>query len=83
MPKKEVSKRILQGQFFSANPDMASSYTDKLGKMKYVDVTPKEFQDMKRYVERINKTKDVGGKVRFPVSRRNDGNIFKLFLEEN
>jgi len=78
MPKKEVSKRILQGQFFSANPDMASSYTDKLGKMKYVDVTPKEFQDMKRYVERINKTKDVGGKVRFPVSRRNDGNNIQI-----
>ena len=78
MPKKEVSKRILQGQFFSANPDMASSYTDKLGKMKYVDVTPKEFQDMKRYVERINKTKDVGGKVRFPVSRINDGNNIQI-----
>lgn len=78
MPKKEVSKRILQGQFFSANPDMASSYTDKFGKMKYVDVTPKEFQDMKRYVERINKTKDVGGKVRFPVSRRNDGNNIQI-----
>jgi hypothetical protein len=78
MPKKEVSKRILQGQFFSANPDMASSYTDKLGKMKYVDVTPKEFQDMKRYVERINKTKDVGGKVRFPVSRTNDGNNIQI-----
>ena len=57
---------------------MAGRYTDKLGKMKYVDVTPKEFQDMKRYVERINKTNDVGGKTRFPVSRRNDGNNIQI-----
>ena len=74
----EAGRRVLQGQFFSASPDMARTYTDKLGKMKYVDVTPKEFQDMKRYVERINKTNDVGGKTRFPVSRRNDGNNIQI-----
>ena len=78
VPLEEAGKRVLQGQFFSANPDMARSYTDKFGKMKYVDVTPKEFQDMKRYVGRINKTNDVGGKTRFPVSRRNDGNNIQI-----
>jgi hypothetical protein len=75
----EAGRRVLQGQFFSANPDMARTYTTgPFGKMKYVDVTPKEFQDMKRYVERINKTNDVGGKTRFPVSRRNDGNNIQI-----
>ena len=78
VPLEEAGKRVLQGQFFSANPDMARSYTDKVVKMKYVDVTPKEFQDMKRYVGRINKTNDVGGKTRFPVSRRNDGNNIQI-----
>ena len=75
----EAGRRVLQGQFFSASPDMARTYTTgPFGKMKYVDVTPKEFQDMKRYVERINKTNDVGGKTRFPVSRRNDGNNIQI-----
>ena len=79
VPLEEAGKRVLQGQFFSANPDMARTYTTgPFGKMKYVDVTPKEFQDMKRYVERINKTNDVGGKTRFPVSRRNDGNNIQI-----
>ena len=75
----EAGRRVLQGQFFSANPDMARTYTTgPFGKMKYVDVTPKEFQDMKRYVGRINKTNDVGGKTRFPVSRKNDGNNIQI-----
>ena len=79
VPLEEAGKRVLQGQFFSASPDMARTYTTgPFGKMKYVDVTPKEFQDMKRYVERINKTNDVGGKTRFPVSRRNDGNNIQI-----
>ena len=79
----EASKRVLGGQFFSANPDLAKGYTgntfmDNFGKTKYVDLTPKEFQDTKRYVERINKTNDVGGGTRFPVSRRNDGNNIQI-----
>ena len=79
----EASKRVLGGQFFSANPDLARGYTgntfmDNFGRTKYVDLTPKEFQDTKRYVERINKTNDVGGGTRFPVSRRNDGNNIQI-----
>ena len=46
----------------------AASYTNKLGKTKYVDVTPKEFMDFKRYVNRVNKTKSLSGGERFPVN---------------
>jgi hypothetical protein len=49
----EASKRVLGGQFFSANPDLARGYTgntfmDNFGRTKYVDLTPKEFQDTKK-----------------------------------
>ena len=49
---------------------MAGRYTDKLGKMKYVDVTPAEYLAMNKYTQRINKTNDLSGKLRYPVSER-------------
>ena len=63
----EAKKKLLSGQWFTSDPVAASSYTDKLGKTKYVDVTPKEFMNFKRYVDRVNKTKDLSGKTRFAV----------------
>jgi hypothetical protein len=49
---------------------MAGRYTDKLGKMKYVDVTPAEYLAMNKYTQKINKTNDLSGKLRYPVSER-------------
>ena len=63
----EARKKLLSGQWFSSDPVAASSYTDRLGKIKSVDVTPKEFMDFKKYVDRVNKTKDLSGKTRFAV----------------
>jgi len=63
----EAKKKLLSGQWFTSDPVAASSYTDKLGKTKYVDVTPKEFMDFKRYVDRVNKTKSLSGGERFAV----------------
>jgi len=64
----EAKKKLLSGQWFTSDPVAASSYTDKLGKTKYVDVTPKEFMDFKRYVDRVNKTKSLSGGERFAVN---------------
>ena len=63
----EAKKKLLSGQWFTSDPVASSSYTDKLGKTKYVDVTPKEFMDFKRYVNRVNKTKSLSGGERYPV----------------
>ena len=63
----EAKKKLLSGQWFTSDPVAAASYTNKLGKTKFVDVTPKEFMDFKRYVERVNKTKSLSGGERFPV----------------
>ena len=68
VPLDKVKKLSLSGQWFTSDPRAASSYTNKLGKTKYVDVTPKEFLNFKKYVDRVNKTKDVSGKTRFPVN---------------
>ena len=66
----EAGKRILEGQWYTPTPEMAGRYTDKLGKMKYVDVTPAEYLAMNKYTQRINKTNDLSGKLRYPVSER-------------
>lgn len=63
----EAKKKLLSGQWFTSDPVAAASYTNKLGKTKYVDVTPKEFTDFKRYVDRVNKTKSLSGGERFAV----------------
>ena len=63
----EAKKKLLSGQWFSSDPVAASSYTDKLGKTKYVDVTPREFLNFKKYVDRVNKTKSLSGGERFAV----------------
>ena len=63
----EAKKKLLSGQWFTSDPVAAASYTNKLGKTKYVDVTPKEFMDFKRYVNRVNKTKSLSGGERYPV----------------
>ena len=67
VPEAEAKKKLLSGQWFTSDPVAAASYTNKLGKTKYVDVTPKEFTDFKRYVERVNKTKSLSGSERYPV----------------
>jgi len=64
----EAKKKLLSGQWFTSDPVAASSYTDRLGKTKYVDVTPTEFMDFKRYVNRVNKTKSLSGGERFAVN---------------
>ena len=64
----EAKKKLLSGQWFTSDPVAASSYTDKLGKTKYVDVTPREFLNFKKYVDRVNKTKSLSGGERFPVN---------------
>ena len=64
----EAKKKLLSGQWFTSDPVAAASYTNKLGKTKFVDVTPKEFMDFKKYVERVNKTKSLSGGERFPVN---------------
>ena len=64
----EAKKKLLSGQWFTSDPVASASYTNKLGKTKYVDVTPKEFMDFKRYVNRVNKTKSLSGGERFPVN---------------
>ena len=64
----EAKKKLLSGQWFTSDPVAASSYTDKLGKTKFVDVTPKEFMDFKKYVERVNKTKSLSGGERFAIN---------------
>ena len=63
----EAKKKLLSGQWFTSDPVASASYTDKLGKTKYVDVTPKEFMDFKRYVNRVNKTKSLSGGERYAV----------------
>jgi hypothetical protein len=65
----EAKKKLLSGQWFTSDPVASASYTDKLGKTKYVDVTPKEFMDFKRYVDRVNKTKSLSGSERYPVNK--------------
>ena len=67
VPLDKAKKLSLSGQWFSGSPEAAASYTNKLGKTKYVDVTPREFLNFKKYVDRVNKTKDVSGKTRFSV----------------
>ena len=69
VPEAEAKKKLLSGQWFTSDPVASASYTDKLGKTKYVDVTPKEFMDFKRYVDRVNKTKSLSGKDRYPVNK--------------
>ena len=64
----EAKKKLLSGQWFTSDPVAASSYTDKFGKTKFVDVTPKEFTDFKKYVERVNKTKSLSGGERFAIN---------------
>ena len=64
----EAKKKLLSGQWFTSDPVAAASYTNKLGKTKFVDVTPKEFMDFKRYVDRVNKTKSLSGGERFAVN---------------
>ena len=63
----EAKKKLLSGQWFTSDPVAASSYTDKLGKTKFVDVTPREFLNFKKYVDRVNKTKSLSGGERFAV----------------
>ena len=69
-PLDEIKKLNLSGQWFSANPEIAASYASKLGKTKYVDVTPAEYEQMKRYKDKVNLTKDASGKLRYPVSTK-------------
>jgi len=64
----EAGKKLLQGQWFSSDPMVATGYTNKLGKLQSVDVTPKEFLNFKKYVDRVNKTKGIAGGERFPVN---------------
>jgi len=69
-PLEKVKKINLSGQWFSPDPVLASGYADKLGKTKYVDVTPAEYEMMKRYKDKVNTTSDLSGKRRFPVSTK-------------
>ena len=79
----EAKKKLLSGQWFTSDPVASSSYTDKLGKTKYVDVTPKEFMDFKRYVNRVNKTKSLSGGERYPVGTQDKLSIVpKYKLDE-
>jgi hypothetical protein len=66
--KAEAGKKLLQGQWFSTDPMVASGYTDKLGKLQSVDVTPREFLNFKKYVDRVNKTKGIAGGERYPIN---------------
>ena len=84
----EAKKKLLSGQWFTSDPVAASSYTDKLGKTKYVDVTPREFLNFKKYVDRVNKTKSLSGKDRYPVGTQDKLSIvprykLKEFEEAN
>jgi hypothetical protein len=84
----EAKKKLLSGQWFTSDPVAASSYTDKLGKTKYVDVTPREFLNFKKYVDRVNKTKSLSGGERFPVNTKDKLSIvprykLKEFEEAN
>ena len=65
----EAKKKLLSGQWFTSDPVAASSYTDKLGKTKYVDVTPREFLNFKKYVDRVNKTKSLSGGERYSINK--------------
>ncbi len=79
----EAKKKLLSGQWFTSDPVASASYTDKLGKTKYVDVTPKEFMDFKRYVNRVNKTKSLSGGERYPVGTQDKLSIVpKYKLDE-
>ena len=69
-PLEKVKKMNLSGQWFSPDPVLASGYADKLGKTKYVDVTPAEYEMMKRYKDKVNLTSDFSGKRRFPLSTK-------------
>jgi hypothetical protein len=64
-----IKKDALAGQFFTSKPDMASKYTNKLGRIKYVDVTPAEYLKMKEYAPRINKTNSILSNPDNPVRR--------------
>ena len=65
----KIKKDALAGQFFTSKPDMASKYTNKLGRTKYVDVTPAEYLKMKEYAPRINKTNSILSNPDKPVRR--------------
>ena len=68
-PLNLIKKDALAGQFFTSKPDMASKYTNKLGRIKYVDVTPAEYLKMKEYAPRINKTNSILSNPDNPVRR--------------
>jgi len=68
-PLDLIKKDALKGQFFTSKPDMASNYTNKLGRTKYVDVTPAEYLKMKEYAPRINKTNSILSNPDKPVRR--------------
>ena len=68
-PLDLIKKDALAGQFFTSKPDMASKYTNKLGRTKYVDVSPAEYLKMQEYAPRINKTNSILSNPDNPVRR--------------
>ena len=68
-PLNLIKKDALAGQFFTSKPDMASKYTNKLGRTKYVDVSPAEYLKMQEYAPRINKTNSILSNPDNPVRR--------------
>ena len=54
---------------------MASKYTNKLGRTKYVDVTPAEYLKMQEYAPRINKTNSLLSNPDKPTRRYPINNI--------
>ena len=68
-PLDLIKKDALAGQFFTSKPDMASKYTNTLGRTKYVDVTPAEYIKMQEYAPRINKTNSILSNPDNPVRR--------------
>jgi len=74
-PLDLIKKDALAGQFFTSKPDMASNYTNKLGRTKYVDVTPAEYLKMKEYAPRINKTNSILSNPDNPVRRYPINNV--------
>ena len=74
-PLNLIKKDALAGQFFTSKPDMASKYTNKLGRIKYVDVTPAEYLKMKEYAPRINKTNSILSNPDNPVRRYPINNV--------
>ena len=69
LPLDTIKKDALSGQWFSSNPSTAKSYTNKLGKTKYVDVTPKEYLAMQKYRERVNRGNFISGNPDMPTRR--------------